>query len=59
MSDGEAENVELTREVSPTASIALDQEWIAWLTSEAPPQTVAGVDRNIDEIGGGDETAVS
>jgi hypothetical protein len=59
MSDGEAEHVELTRDVSPSATVDLDQQWIAWLTGEATPQTVAGVDRNIDEIGGGSDTAVA
>ncbi len=57
MSDGESENIEITDEVGATASIQLDQEWIAWLRSEAIPASVEGVDESIDDIGA--DTAIA
>jgi hypothetical protein len=43
--------IELSQQVQPDATIALDESWIAWLRAESIPAAVANADPNIDESG--------
>ena len=49
MSDEDEVSMELTTSIQPSAEVALDEQWMAWLRSEPISSAVANADDNYDE----------
>ena len=57
MSDEDDVSMELTTSIQPSAEVALDEQWIAWLRGESVASVVANADDSYDESSSGSQTA--
>jgi hypothetical protein len=49
--EGELEDVELETEFTPSESIELNEEWVAWLQSEEPQVAIGGYSGDVNDLG--------
>jgi hypothetical protein len=49
--EGELEDVEIETEFTPSESIELNEEWVAWLQSEEPQVAIGGYSGDVNDLG--------